>query len=77
MGAKTATLGQIIGKLTALAETESRETPVFLVDEDTGWFLEVDPGDFIAPNRTDDGAILLRSIGYHGLIGEARGEVRN
>ena len=70
----TATLGQIIDALTELAASEGRDKLVVLSDEDTSWILEIDPHDFIAPNKYDDGEIVLRSIGYYGRVGERRGD---
>lgn len=70
----TATLGQMIDALTALAATVGRDTPVVHADDDTDWLMDIDPADFIAPNRGPEGEIIIRAVGYHYKVGEPRGD---
>lgn len=66
----TATVKQLIDRLSML----DPNALLVMHDEDTGWLMEIDPDDFIAPNRAPDDSIILRSVGYFHIVGETRGE---
>lgn len=71
----TATLGQMIDALQRLAVWAGRDVPVVFYDHDTEYLQDVDPDDFIAPSRSKDGEIVLRSVGYHNEVGQPQGDI--